>query len=544
MTIKPAFDVMVVGGGPGGSVAAKRCTEAGYATLLIEKKRLPRDKVCTGMVMGAWAHDIMQQEFGDIPETVLVHPPCLRGHRLHVAGAEPQDLEWQTPLTWRRDLDFWMLDRARQAGVTIREVCNVVRVTQDRDVARVTIREQGALLELTARFVVGADGSTSVVRRSLFPELKVRYSPRPAAHCYKGQLDLDRDFIHWFFPKALPRPRFNVNHKNDVFLIEGSGIKELRTEINETLGPRGFSPEIEPQWKDGCAIALLHDHLLAGSFVPAQGNILLVGDAAGLIFPNHLRGDRQRHSRSGLAAAEAIKVSIRNGNPAASIYLKEIESIVDTVRQLCVVQDRLTSSANDGPDAMAHSLVAAYRGDTYHPGPIAHSGGFHVTELSAGIGRGSLSRRTGVARLFRNNQQSEQETRGRTEDNQQHRHGRAKAMIHIRDTAVSIPRDVGEDTSARTRTRACPEAPRPLLPTVTAMVMLNKSMPTMPKAGTAAPKANERRGQHQCAHSNGDPSETIPQNTAQGFAHEPPRGLEPRATMGPDFHEHGHGQIP
>jgi flavin-dependent dehydrogenase len=45
------FDVVVVGAGPGGSVAAKRCLESELKTVLLEKRKLPRDKVCSGMIM-------------------------------------------------------------------------------------------------------------------------------------------------------------------------------------------------------------------------------------------------------------------------------------------------------------------------------------------------------------------------------------------------------------------------------------------------------------------------------------------------------------
>ncbi len=45
-------DVIVAGAGPAGSAAAKRCAEHGLKTMMLEKHRLPRDKVCSGMIMG------------------------------------------------------------------------------------------------------------------------------------------------------------------------------------------------------------------------------------------------------------------------------------------------------------------------------------------------------------------------------------------------------------------------------------------------------------------------------------------------------------
>lgn len=354
-----SFDVIVVGGGPGGAVAAKRCAEEGLNTVLIEKKKLPRDKVCTGMVMGAWAHGIIQKEFGEIPKTVLVDPPHLAGHRFYVAGTEPQNLLWDTLLAWRKDLDSWMVQGAKAAGATVWEGSPVVRVTSEHGVSCVTTRRKDITQELRARFVIGADGGTSLVRRSLFPELKVRYSA-PIRECYQGALDLDKDFVHWFFPKARPRPRFDVNHKDDVFLVEGSGIKELRREINETLGLYGFDPESKPIWKDSCGLALIHDQLLSGTYVPAKANILLVGDAAGLTLPISFEGIGSA-LKSGLAAAECIAKSAKTGSEAADSYLKELKPILETIRRLCTVQNELNAEADCGPRVLADALPAAYR---------------------------------------------------------------------------------------------------------------------------------------------------------------------------------------
>ena len=39
-------DVVVVGAGPAGAAAGKRCAEFGLETVIFERKELPRDKVC------------------------------------------------------------------------------------------------------------------------------------------------------------------------------------------------------------------------------------------------------------------------------------------------------------------------------------------------------------------------------------------------------------------------------------------------------------------------------------------------------------------
>ena len=86
------FDVAVIGAGPAGSAAAKRCAEHGLYTVILEKKRLPRDKVCSGLIIGPLAHTLIKQEFGEVPEAVLGRPPQLNGYLFHTpdAGQPPR----------------------------------------------------------------------------------------------------------------------------------------------------------------------------------------------------------------------------------------------------------------------------------------------------------------------------------------------------------------------------------------------------------------------------------------------------------------------
>ena len=101
MIIRTEFDVVVAGGGPGGSAAAKKCTEGKLKTLLLKKHKLPRNKVCVGMIMSGMDQALVRKEFGDPPEEVLATPPYLRGIKFRAPGAETLTFGHRMPFAWR-----------------------------------------------------------------------------------------------------------------------------------------------------------------------------------------------------------------------------------------------------------------------------------------------------------------------------------------------------------------------------------------------------------------------------------------------------------
>ncbi|MBI5307504.1 MAG: FAD-dependent monooxygenase [Planctomycetes bacterium] len=75
------YDVVISGAGPSGAAAARGLSNAGLKVLVIEKNRLPRYKMCSGIIFKK-SQDLTEKYFGKIPDTAYVKPHLLSGVRL------------------------------------------------------------------------------------------------------------------------------------------------------------------------------------------------------------------------------------------------------------------------------------------------------------------------------------------------------------------------------------------------------------------------------------------------------------------------------
>lgn len=338
------WDVIVVGAGPAGAMAALEAAQAGAQVLLVEREALPRYKLCGGGLIGLTLRSL--------PDNFPV--PALNQARSAIFTSNLGPARNRTadeviiPMVMRDTFDAQLVQTAVDHGAQLRTQVLVERVEPRRD--EVIVQTKSGALRATV--VIGADGSTSRVARAagatfaqvdLGLEVEVEV-PEQIQQEWAGQVMIDFGRIPggyaWIFPKG---------DRLTVGAIAAKGYADEQRRYVEDLLQRFDLAQLRR------AITAGHLTRCRTNDSPlAKDRLLLAGDAAGLLEPWTREGISfaLRSGRLAGRTAAAVALGRQPWSTAAEQY-----------------RDAVTSTLG-AEMSVGFQALAAYR---RHPGAFARA---------------------------------------------------------------------------------------------------------------------------------------------------------------------------
>jgi len=307
----PICDVVIVGGGPAGSSCAGFCAASGLRTMVVEREKFPREKVCGDCLNPQCWPIIRRLQLEDrvraLPHGVLdrVEFVSLRGRKLCVELPRGGNAE----IAVKRSLfDGLLLERARELGAEVHDGATVTTLEKSGCGWKLMTREGD---KIRATVLVAADGRNSTVARLM------NLLPRVAKEriALQAHIPLPRQFgnrivLEWL-PGGYSGQAPTNDHELNLCLVGRPGSVGAL----QDWAKKQFGLPADQAWR---SITPLTRTALS----PAHDNLLLVGDAARVVEPFTGEGIFYAMRSGEIAAAAAAKLIREKSSCAAREYVR------------------------------------------------------------------------------------------------------------------------------------------------------------------------------------------------------------------------------
>lgn len=343
------YDAVIVGSGPAGAAAAQAMRGHSLHSVIIEKAKLPRYKMCSGILFPS-ARKVIADDFGPLPEDVCAEPGPVHGNRVYLTLEDPAadapfsvfddgpGLGEDGLNVKRSELDHWL---CRQSGTPIVDDCLFKAFRPEGDDLVLELQHGGRETEIRTRYLVGADGTRSAVRDALSKDFArtLRLIPN-YEEWYDGEIGLEPGWLYLFFDRTITGYFATVFHKDGKIIVatgtrQGEPVKECFRRFTAFLEARhGLAIEQKVE-QCGCVV---HDMSATDNYCLGADNVLLAGEAGGF---NRCAEGITSALVTGRAAGESILRAAESGRSPFTSY----PDAVAAERAACTRVNRLIEEA-------------------------------------------------------------------------------------------------------------------------------------------------------------------------------------------------------
>jgi menaquinone-9 beta-reductase len=330
-------EVLVVGGGPGGSTCARRLAQAGVDVLVIDRKTFPRDKICAGWVTPQ-VFDVLGVDPAEYGRDHVCQP--ITGFHTGLIGGNEIGTDYGRVVSYgirRCEFDHFLLERAG-VGCILGET--VADLRRDGDAWMVNDR-------IRASVIVGAGGHFCPIARALggregdqivtVAAQEIEFAIRPEQ---ESQIRLRGEIPELYFCQDLAGYGWCFRKGNylniGLGLLNSPGVSAHVQSFCRFLNDRGKVCCEMPSRFHG------HAYRIYERIAPKllDDGVLFIGDAAGLAYPQSGEGIRPA-VESGLMAADVL-IEARGNYRRQNLdpYARAISDRFGTPRQ-GAISDRL-----------------------------------------------------------------------------------------------------------------------------------------------------------------------------------------------------------
>jgi len=312
-------DVVVVGAGPGGSMAAKYCAQGGLDTVMIEKKHeIGAPLRCAEGVSKKWLAEV-----GIEPDPVWIRADMVGAVIKSPSGYAFKLDESKAGSEVGYVLERHLFDKALArdavkagARIMMRTYCTDV-IREAGKLVGIRAKSMGEPMEIRAKCIVAADGFESQVGRWAGIDTKLALNDLCSCLQYRMvNCDADMEYCEFIIGRSVaPGGYLWIFPKGGGIANVGIGIMGTMAKSGEAKTYLDKFISDDPRFKKSQAVETVGGFVSTcpGLDCAVDDNIILVGDAARIIDP--ITGGGICHAcRTGMYAGQVLTESAKKGD--------------------------------------------------------------------------------------------------------------------------------------------------------------------------------------------------------------------------------------